>query len=194
MSPSKAESILDAAEASNHALLYKARWDDQTASRIIPDLIELLDSADRDVLLRTLGAFVTIAPRASAAAGRIRSHLRSHDRAIAQASVWALARVSLDRPELAIDSLVDAADLPGLEKPAMQALAGFGAAASRAAPLFTRAFGDPSADMRCLALRGLAEIQATPDVVSPVLRQAATDKSKRVRDYAAKKFPAAVAR
>jgi hypothetical protein len=28
-------------------------------------------------------------------------------------------------------------------------------------------------------------------VVLPVLRQAATDKSKRVRDYAAKKFPAA---
>ena len=185
-----AASILDAAEANDRAVLYEARWNEQTAARIIPKLIELLDSTDPEVLRRTLNAFVTIAPRAAAAAGRILPHLSSQDPLIAEVAVWALARVSLDNPDLAIDPLISAADLPGLRKPAMQALIDFGGAASRAALLFARAFADPSADMRCLALRGLAQIGAPPSVVLPVLREATTDKSKRVREYAAKKFPA----
>jgi hypothetical protein len=189
MPRSTANSILDIVEANDRAELYEARWNDQTASRIVPKLIALLESADRDVLLRALSAFVTIASRASTAARKILPHLRSDDPRIAQNAIWALARVSLDNPELAIDPLISVADVPGLRKPAMQALVGFGAAARRAAPLFAGAFADPSADVRCLALRGLAEVKAAPNIVAPILAQAAVDKSRRVREYAAKKFP-----
>jgi hypothetical protein len=188
MRRSDAELILNEAESDNRAVLYHARHNDETASQVVPKLIALLDSEDRDILFRTLKAFVTIASAAHAAAERIRPHLQSDDPAVAQVAIWALARVSLHDPDLAIDPLVCAAASPDLRKAAMQALLGFGGAARRAAPLFVAAFEDSSADMRCLALRGLSEIDADPHTVSPVLTRAATDKSKRVREYAARKF------
>src|SRR5437868_707750 len=71
MSSSEGATALDAIEADNRAVLYKARWDKVAATEIVPQLVALLDSDDRDILLRTLGAFVTIGPLACDGAPKI---------------------------------------------------------------------------------------------------------------------------
>lgn len=194
MSPSQSSTALDAVEADNRAALYKARWDESAASGIMPQLIPLLDSEDRDTLLRTMGAFVTIGPLASGAAVKIAGHLRSSDESVFRAAAIALACVSLKEPQLAIAPLVDAAKTPGREKYVMMALIEFGEAAKAAAPVFLSACANRSASIRRLALRGLAAIGADDEVLSEVFRKATADRSKEVRAYASKVIARRIAR
>ena len=186
MLPSEAVAFLNAVEADYRAACYKARWDDTAAAEIVPKLTALLDSNDRDTLLRSLGAFVTIGPLACDAAPKIAELLPSSEPCVFQAAAIALARVSLRKPSPAIQPLVEAADVPGNEKYAMLALIEFGNAAKSAAPVFVRSFVNSSASIRRLALRGLAAVGADDAVLSEMLQQAASDKSKEVREYALK--------
>jgi hypothetical protein len=184
MLSSDAAVVLDSVEADNRAVLYKARWDETTAADIVPKLSAILDSDDRDLLLRALRAFVTIGPAACDAAPRITRHLHSQEPWVFQAAAIALALVSLNKPDAAIQALAEAAVVPGQEKYAVLALIQFGKAAKCVAPIFVRAFENRSARIRCLALRGLAAIGSDGDLLSTVLRQATNDKSKQVREYA----------
>jgi HEAT repeat protein len=192
--PLTAAIFLDAVEADYRAILYKARWDEAAASDVVPQLMALLDSEDRDTLLRTLRAFVTIGPLALDAAPKITPLLRSPDPLVFQAAAIALAVVSLRKPDAAIKPLIEAADVAGQEKYVMLALIEFGKAAKSANPVFVRAFDHRSASIRRLALRGLAAIESDEKVLSKVLRRAAEDKSKEVREYAAKLLSRRMAR
>jgi hypothetical protein len=82
-----------------------------------------------------------------------------------------------------------AAFRPGLEKPVLHALLGFGPAACPAAPVFAQAFRHKAAGVRRLALRGLKEIHAPPSILEAILAQARIDRSREVRKYARKLFP-----
>lgn len=186
MLPSEVATFLDAVEADYRAVCYKARWDEAAAAEIVPKLTAILDSDDRDTLLRALGAFVTIGPLACDAVPKIARLLRSPELWVFQAAAIALARVSLKKPSPAIHPLIEAADIPGHEEYVMQALIILENAAKSAAPVFVRSFKNRSAKIRRLALRGLVAIGADDSVLSEILRQAANDKSKEVRDYASK--------
>jgi hypothetical protein len=187
MQMSDAARTLDALEADYGAALYRARWDEASAAKVVPQLVALLDSADQGILLRTLAAVVTIGPLSHDAAPRITRLLRSSpERLVLRAAVHALASASLRKPGHAVKPMIDAADLPGLEKDAMFALIALGKAAQSAAPVFIRAFDNRSARIRRLALRGLHEIGSTSALAEDVFRRASQDKSKAVREYAVK--------
>jgi hypothetical protein len=186
MSLNDARTVLEAVEADNRDVLYTARRDKVAASNVVPKLVALLDSEDRDTLLRALRAFVTIGPLACDGAPKIARLLRSSEIWVFQAAAIALAYVSLKKPGPAVQPLVEVANMPGREKYAMLALIQLGEAARSAAPVFARSFEDRSARIRRLALRGLVEIGADDEMLSTILRQAARDKSKEVREYASK--------
>jgi HEAT repeat protein len=187
MEMSDAARILDVLEANYRDALYRARWDEAAAAEVVPQLVALLDSDDRSILLRTLAAIATIGPLSHDAAPRITRLLRSSSEPwVLSAAAHALGRVSLRKPDPAVKPLIEVADVPGVEKDAMFALIGLGQAAQSAAPVFVRAFQNPCARVRRLALRGLYEIGSTSAVAEAVFRRAGQDKSKAVRDYAAK--------
>jgi hypothetical protein len=185
MSQDDEATFLDGIQANNHRALYQARWDAAAAAEVVPKLISLLDSDDRDTLLRVLNAFVTIGPEAHASAPKIARHLKSPDILVYQSATIALSCVSYRNPGSAVQLLFEAGNVPGREKYAMHALIGFGAAAASAYPLFVRCFGDRSAKIRRLALRGLVAIDASEQILVEIFRKAANDKSKAVREYAA---------
>jgi hypothetical protein len=182
------DETLDALEANHRARLYKARWNDAAAAEIVPQIVGLLGSPSRDIVLRALRALVTIGPAARGALEAVRPHLESTDPAVAETAVWAFGRVALWDPVAAVGPLV-AAFRPGLEKPVMHSLLGLGPAAGSAATVFAQAFEHKLAGVRRLALRGLKEIQASPQIVEAVLAQARADRSSAVREYARKLFP-----
>jgi HEAT repeat protein len=187
MQMSDAARTLDVLEADYRAALYRARWDEAAAATVTPQLVALLDSEDRSILLRTLAAFVTIGPLSHNAAPRITRLLHSSSEPLVlRSALHALACVSLKQPGPAVKPMMDAADVPGLEKDAMFALIQLGKAAQPAAPVFIRAFENRSARIRRLALRGLHEIESTGALAEDVFRRASQDKSKAVREYAVK--------
>src|SRR5262249_40723192 len=142
----------------------------------------------RDIVLRALGALVTIGPAARGALDAALLHLGASDPAVAEGAAYAVGLVALRDPSAAVGPLV-AALPPGLGKPVMHALLGLGPAAGLAAPVFAKAFGHKLAGVRRLALRGLKEIQAPTPIIEAVLAQARTDRSGAVRVYARKLFP-----
>jgi hypothetical protein len=168
---SRPDEILDSLEASYRARLYQARWDEAAASEIVPQLVELLGSPSRDIVLRTLRALGTIGSAARAALAAALPYLGSSDPAVAEVAAYAIGCIAWRDPGAAVGPLV-AAFRPGLEKPVMHALLGFGPAARSAAPVFAQAF-----------LHKLA------GVIEAVLVQARTDRSRAVREYAQKLFP-----
>lgn len=186
MSSATANAALDTIEADNCAVLYKARWDAATAIEVVPKLAALLDSDDRDTLLRALRALVIIGPPACDAAPKIARLLHSSDIWVFQAAAIALARASLKNPQYAIKPLVDVANVSGGEKHVMHALIDLGEAAKSASAVFVRAFESRAASMRRLALRGLVAIGADEVTLAAALGRAANDKSKEVREYARK--------
>ena len=182
------DTILDALEANYRARLYQARWDDAAAAEIVPQLVGLLGSPSRDIVLRALRALVTIGPAARGALDAALPHLQSPDAGMAETAAYAVGLVALRDPMAAVGPLV-AAFRPGLEKPVMHALLGLGPAAGPAAPVFALAFGHKLAVVRRLALRGLKEIHAPTHIVGAVMAQALADRSGAVREYARKLFP-----
>jgi hypothetical protein len=185
---SKPDEILNALEANYRARLHQATWDEVAAGQIVPQLVELLGSPSRDIVLRALRALITIAHAARGALAAALPHLGSSDSAVAEAAAHAISRIAWRDPAAALGPLV-AAFRPGLEKPVMQALLEFGPAARSAAPVFAQAFAHKLAGVRRLALRGLKEIEAPAGLVEAVLAQAQKDRSRAVRDYARKLFP-----
>jgi hypothetical protein len=184
----RSDEVLDALEANYRAQLYQARWDGAAAVEIVPQLVGLLGSPSQDIVLRALRALVTIGPAARGALDAALRHLSSSDPAVAEAAAQAVGCISLRDPGAAVGPLV-AAFRPGLEKPVMHALLGFGPAAGPAAPVFAQAFRHKAAGVRRLALRGLREIQAPASIMKAILAQARADRSREVREYARKWFP-----
>jgi hypothetical protein len=188
VSLSRPDEILDSLEANYRARLYQARWDGAAADEVTPLLVGLLANPSRDIVLRALRALMTIGPAARGALAAALPHLRSNDLAMAQAAAYAVGCIALRDPEAAVGPLV-AAFRPGLEKPVMHALLGFGSAARSAASVFAQAFLHKMAGVRRLALRGLKEIQAPASIMETILAHARTDRSSEVREYARKLFP-----
>lgn len=186
MSVSDFVAVMNDLEADNCAALYDARWNEAAAADVIPKLSSVLDSDDRDILLRALRALVIVGPKASDVAPKIIRLLHSSELWVFQAAAIALARVSLNKPESAVSPLIDAATVPGGEKHVMFALIDLGHAAKAASPVFVRALASRSASVRRLALRGLVSIGADEELLTKALEKAASDKSKEVREYAAK--------
>jgi HEAT repeat protein len=178
--------FLATCEADYRAVLYKARWDEAAAAVVVPPLIETLHIDDQETQQRALAAFATIGPIAWQAAPHIIPFLFSTEAMLYQTAAHALYCVSLKKPEPAIQPLIEMAAIEGREKFAMHALIELGPAAKAAIPFFIRAFDDSTVYMRRLALRGLKEIGAKGQELNEILQRAATDRSKEIREYAAK--------
>lgn len=173
-------------ERNQRALLYKARWDKQTAMEIVPPLIQLLKSDDPHIVLRTLAAFICIGPEAHAAATELSPLLDSSDERICNDAAVALALVSLRKPQLAVRPLMELSKKDGRLKHALIGLVALGPGAKRAGPVYAQAYQDDDARIRRLALRGLKESDVDAKTAVPVLRKALSDRSKEIRTYAKK--------
>lgn len=172
-------------EADDRAVLYEARWNDEKAKTVVPRLIRLLDREDRDCRLRTLRGLVTVGRSSELAIQKVARLLQSVDDLVFHAAAITLSVVAADSPGPAVESLIKAA-MPGREKPVMFALVNLGHAAKAATALFERGLSAPSAQMRRLALRGLAAVGADEETMHSALNAALRDKSKEVRSYAKK--------
>lgn len=169
-------------------MLYKARWDEVAAGEVVPQIVGLLGSPNKNIVQRALRALITIGPLARGALAAALPHLGSDDPHVVDTAAHAIGSIAWRDSDEAIGPLV-AAFGPGHEKAVMFALLGFGPTASSAAPVFAQAFQHKSARIRRLALRGLKEIQAPALIIQEVLAQAQTDRSQEVRKYAQKLFP-----
>jgi len=181
------DKILDEIESDNRALLYKARWNDETAGEVVPQIIDLLSSSNRETLRRSLTALVTIGPYARNALDAALPHLQSEDLVISHNAVIAISCIALHDSEAAIQPLRDAYR-EGLEKPVLNALLCFKSNARSTADIFAQAFAHHSLKMRLLALRGLKAIDAPAEILQPILNKAASDRSREVQEYARKNF------
>jgi hypothetical protein len=179
--------ILDVLETDNRALLYKARWNEKIAGEVVPQIIDLLSSSNRETLRRSLNVLVTIGPSARSALDAVIPYLQSDDDVISRCAALAVSCIALHDSDAAIQPLQNAYR-EGFEKPILDALICFKSNARSTADIFAQAFANKSAKMRLLALRGLKEIEAPSEILKPILSKAEKDRSLEVQAYARKNF------
>lgn len=186
MTPNEANVVLMRYEADLYADLYKSRWDAAYASKVVPNLIECLDTDEKSILLRTLSALDRIGPEASAAGPLVSPLLEHRDASVRQAAVCALTGVWFREGHRAVAPLTRLANDPSMLKHAMFGLIRLGEAAKPAKNVFVAAFDHRDGRIRRLALRGLSEIGADgPDVIA-LLKRALNDKNSQVQSAATK--------
>ena len=185
-----ATQILDRYETDDCAVLFECRWSKKRRDEVLPVLTRLARHPSRDVRHRAMWAIHRIGycfrkGAMKATVPEITKNMADEDLLTRKIATSTLISVGADNPAVAVPALIAASKEPELLVPALQALIGIGVRARRATPVFREAASHSQAKIRCLAVRGLGEI-ATADEAAPTLQCALQDRSRQVREAAAK--------
>lgn len=185
-----ATATLDHYEADDFAILYECRWSKKRRNEVLPTLTRFVRHRNRDVRHRAMWAIHRIGHCSrkgamKATVPEIIKNMHDEDLLTQKIATSTLIAVGADNPPVAVPALIEASHEPELLVPAMHALIGIGVRAPKAMSVFLDAANHRQAKIRRLALRGMAEI-ATADEAVPVLKRALKDRSRPVRQMAAK--------
>ena len=167
-------------------LAYEARRRPAVADEVCRRLVPLLSSDEERVVVEALNLLVAVGPAAYPAVPDVRRVLLEHSSRTAQgAAICALSQLALKHPEAVVDDLAAAARRPEHQKLALWWLFHLRHGARPASPLLAElAQTAPTADVRCLAVRGLRLVTADAELAARVWTRALTDRSKKVREVA----------
>ncbi len=188
--PRSASKILDELEADDFALLYECRWSKKRRDEVLPVLTRLARHRDREIRHRAMWAIHRIGHcfrkgAMKATVPEVTRNMIDEDPLTRKIATSTLIAVGHDNPSVAVPALIEASKEPELLVPALQALMGIGVRRRKAAPVFREATNHNQAKIRCLAIRGLREVTTVAEA-TPILESALNDRSRQVRETAAK--------
>jgi hypothetical protein len=180
------QDILDRVNADNWAGLYRCRWSVPDAERIVPQLAHLLESDDSQIIDEALRALFRIGTAAVSATVPVARLTQSQVPITKQLAVLTLGQIAHTVPALCVAPLASVLTDPMCCRDAMRVLAFIGPEAETALDRVLPLFKDTDAKIRKAAVVAAASINADhPDVIE-ILRLAANDRSKIVREAAGK--------
>lgn len=180
------QAILDRLNADNWAVLYRCRWSKPDAEKVVPQLEQLLDSKDRLVVDEALRGLFRIGTPAVSAAARVVSLIQSREQITRQLAVQTLGQIAHKEPDICVEPLASVLSDPLCCQDAMRSLAFIGRNALAAIERVHQRFGDRDAKIRKAALSTAIAIDSTHPGTIELIAMATTDRSKVVRDAAAK--------
>ena len=178
--------ILKRVNADNWAALYRCRWSASDAQELVPQLQKLLESDDPLIINEALRALFRIGTPAVSAAPEVAFLTRSQDPLTKQLAVLTLGQIAHSVPSLCVESLAAALADPLCCRDAMRSLAFIGPKAIGAIDRVLNRFSDPDSKIRKGALVTATAIDAEHPAVAELINDALSDRSKIVRDAAAK--------
>ena len=185
------QAILDEVNADNWAMLYRCRWSQPDADRLVPQLAKLLDSTAPQIRQESLRALFRIGTPAAPSARRVAELTRSKDSMTKRLAVLALGQIAHTIPKVCVDPLASTLSDPECCRDALRALAFIGSEAKTAISQIKPHFTNADAKVRKAAVMAAADIDATnPDIIT-LLEKATTDRSKIVREAANKRLQTA---
>ena len=184
--PTDEQAFLDEVNADNWAMLYRCRWSQPDAERVVPQLEQLLDSTAPLVRHESLRALFRIGTPAAAAARRVAELTRSKDLMTKRLAVLALGHIAHTIPEVCVEPLASTLSDSDCCLDALRALAFMGGRAKAAINQVKPLFGDSNAKVRKVAVMAASQIDASDPEVKGLLQKATTDRSVIVRDAANK--------
>ena len=180
------QAILDEVNANNWAILYRCRWSQPDADRVVPQLAKLLDSTAPQITHESLRAIFRIGTPAAPVAPRVIELIRSKDSITKRLAVLALGQIAHTIPNVCVEPLASTLSDPECCRDALRALAFIGGEAKSAINQVQTLITSTDAKVRKAALITAAEIDASNPEIIALLQKATTDRSKTVRDAANK--------
>ena len=180
------QAILDRLNADNWAVLYRCRWSKLEAEQVVPQLETLLDSEDREIRDEALRGLFRIGTSAVSAASRVASLIESQDPITRQLAVLTLGQIAFEVPDLCVEPLASVLSDPLCCRDAMRSLAIIGRNALSAIERVQERFNDRDAKIRMAALLTATAIDSTHPGTIELIDEASKDRSKVIRDAAAK--------
>jgi len=189
MSPTE---TLDELEADNRASLYRCRHEPEHRRVVLNALIDLLSNPDPAILHRAMNAAGRIGgafdqPDALAElVPLVAKHLSSDDDLIRRVAVGSLHCIGAHDSRCAVPALIAACDDELLLDAALLALVDVSNGSHDAVKCFHRFSSHSQGKVRRITLRGLGACNANDSESIRILNSASNDKSKSVREMAAK--------
>jgi len=180
------QAVLNRVNADNWAELYRCRWSQTDAERVVPQLERLLESEDLEIKNEALRALFRIGPSAVSAASEVAKLIGSADPITKQLAVLTLGQIAHKMPSLCVEPLASVLSDPLCCQDAMRTLAFIGSKATDALERVLQRFSDPNAKIRKAAVVTAVAIDATHPEVMRLISKASSDRSKIVREAAAK--------
>lgn len=180
------QDILDHLKADDREKLYRCRWSPPDAERVVPQLIQLLESHDVQIVDEALRSLFCIGAPAVAAAMPVARLTQSPLPITKHLAVLTLGQIADTAPELSVGPLTSVLNDPMCCRDAMRALAFMGPKAEASLEHIVPFFNDPIAKVRKSAIVAAALIHADHPEVVEGLRRATGDRSKIVREAAHK--------
>ena len=180
------QAILDRLNADNSAVLYRCRWSKPEAEQVVPQLEELLDSENHQIANEALRGLFRIGTPAASAAARVVSLIQSREPITRRLAVQTLGSIAHKVPDICVEPLASVLSDPLCCQDAMRSLAFIGRNALAAIQRVHQQFDDRDAKIRKAALLTATAIDPTHPGTIELLDKATTDRSKVIRDAAAK--------
>jgi HEAT repeat protein len=180
------QAILDRVNADDWAVLYRCRWSKPDAEQVVPQLEKLLESEDSQIRDEALRALFRIGTPAVSAASGVAKLTRSQEPMTKRLAVLTLGQIAHEVPALCVEPLASVLSDPLCCRDAMRSLAFIGPKANAALERVEQRFSDPDAKIRKAAVVTAAAIDITHPRVIELIGKASADRSKIVREAAAK--------
>ncbi|QDT57987.1 HEAT repeat protein [Stieleria bergensis] len=180
------QAVLDEVNADKWAMLYRCRWSQPDADRVVPQLTELLDSTNPLITHESLRALFRIGTPAARAAPRVAELTESDDSMTRRLAVLALGQIAHTIPDACVGPLASALSDAECCRDALRALAFIGSEAHNALDQVKPLFSNPDAKVRKAAVMAASAINAADTEIIELLHRAVADRSKIVREAASK--------
>ncbi len=177
--------------ADNRAALYRCRWSEEDARRVVPRLTRILSDADPAVVDEALRALFTIGTPAVAAAGDVAPLIDSEHPITRQLATLALGQIAHKKPDLCVGPVTAALDHDECRHDALRILKFLGHAARSSIVKVASYYDRPDAKTRRLAAVAAIAIDSGSGVTQQLVTRAASDRSKAVRTAVQKAMKAA---
>lgn len=186
-----ASEFIKALMADNGAALYRCRWSEDDARRVVPRLTQILSDDDPLLVDEALRALFTIGTPAVAAAGRVAPLIDSEHRITRQLATLTLGQIAHKKPGLCIGPITAALDRDECRHDALRILKFLGHSARSSLVKVASYYDRPDAKTRRLAAVAAIAIDAESEVARQLVARASSDRSKAVRTAVQKAMKAA---
>jgi hypothetical protein len=181
-----ASEILSDLAVDNRALLYRCRWSQNDADRIVPQLIRILYDHEDTIVHDALRSLFTIGAPAVRAAASVVPLTTSMNQMTRQLAVLTLGQIAHHKPEVSVGPVAKALQDAECRQDALRILAFIGSYAKEALSDVISCYESVDAKTRKLALKGALSIDSCATGTQELIEKAKRDRSKIVRDVISK--------
>jgi hypothetical protein len=181
-----ASEILSGLAVDNRALLYRCRWSQDDADRIIPQLIHILYDHDDTIVHEALRSLFTIGAPAARASASVIPLTTSTNQMTRQLAVLTLGQIAHHEPDVCVSPIAKTLQDPECRHDALRILAFIGGGAREALSDVIACYESADAKTRKLALKGALSIDSDSTATHGLIEKAKRDRSKIVRDVISK--------